>query len=391
MVERVRIAFLSEHSPGGLAPFSGIPYFMSQSLASQSKALHYIHVPSFDLGLMMAAPAEGRLQLREIGESVSRQLQSLQVDAVVCQGSSMIPFLETDRPVVLWHDSTWQTLLQLSWDEFLYCYPLLYEWDQRVLQKCDLIAYASEWVRDATLNHYQVDPAKLEVLPFGASLHEELDVSVDRWIEARRSGPCQLTFIGVDWMRKGLPLAHSVTNELNRRGVLTSLNVVGCVSNPPRRAGDLTGGWDPGQPFSATNLARLRLRSDARVRTWGLFNKDDDSDYRTFCRVLRESHFLLHPARFECFGVALVEANAFAVPVLASDQFGPRSIVKEGVNGYLFGLNDFVAKAVELIHRRMEAWDSYRADAESAFGEYRDRLTWSISCRRLLDRVTRLL
>ena len=351
--------------------------------------MYHLEVPGFDLELMMKAPAEGRLQLREIGQSASQQLRELQVDAVVCQGSSMVPFLETTRPIALWHDSTWQTLLRMATDEFQFCYPLLAEWDRRVVEGCDLIAFASDWVRDATLSEYDVDAAKVVVLPFGASLHSESKDVVEAYIDARQPPrPCQLTFIGVDWVSKGLPIAQSVTSELNRRGTPTVLNAIGCSFG---RADEAAPGWDNARPFDENDVRQVRLRSDPRVTAWGFLGKDRASEYRTFVRILRDSHFLIHPAEFESFGVALVDANALGVPVIAGNSYGPRTIVREGANGHLFELPDFVEEAVEVIQSRMETWQLYRTEARAAFAEYQDRLNWSSNSSLLLDHLARAI
>jgi glycosyltransferase involved in cell wall biosynthesis len=301
----------------------------------------------------------------------------------------MLPFLETEAFVCLWHDSTWQTLLQIPFDEFRDSYPLLYEWDQLVLEKSALIAYAADWVRDETIRHYSVDPDMLTVLPFGASVFDPAEDAVERSIAARERFPCQLTFIGVDWIRKGLPLAHSLMKRLNLGGVPTVLNVVGCtVERPSGAGGGLTDRW-PGfcRPFNSGDLFSLRVRTDEFVRAWGFLNKDVRSDYQQFCSILRDTHFLIHPAEFECFGVALAEANAFGVPVLSLDRFGPRSIIKSGVNGHLFERDRFVAEASTLVASRLDAYDLYRRECRAAFGEYKNHLNWRANCRRLLALV----
>src|ERR1043166_6906652 len=106
---------------------------MSRALQAEVTEFHFIQAPRFDIELMFMNPPDGRSQLREIGSRVSNVLTQLDVQCVICQGSSMLPFLETNAMVCLWHDSTWHTLLQIPFDEFRYSYPLLHEWDQLVL------------------------------------------------------------------------------------------------------------------------------------------------------------------------------------------------------------------------------------------------------------------
>ncbi len=285
-----------------------------------------------------------------------------------------------------WDDSTWQSLLQIPFDEFCDSYPLLHEWDQLVLEKSTLIAYAADWVRQETAHYYPVCHDKLVVVPFGASVFDPGDAVVESSIAARSHSLCRLTFVGVDWIRKGLPLAHSLMKRLNLLGVPTVLNVVGPRFDAPYRSSR-----SPTQrrlsvfhPFNSGDLFSLRLRMDNRVKRWGFLNKDVRSQYLQFCRILRTSHFLAHPADFECFGVALAEANAFGVPVLSLDNFGPRSIIESGINGYLFDPDRFVAEASALIVSRWERYDDYQHECRAAFGEYKNRLNWQTGSRRLL-------
>lgn len=385
----MKVAFVSEHEIDSILPFSGIPYFMAKALRAEVERFHFIKAPMFDLELMFSNPRRGRVQLEQIGKFVSERLRQLQIDCVICQGSSMLPFLDTKAFVCLWHDSTWQTLMQIPFEEFRVSYPLLYEWDQAVLKKSSIIAYAAEWVRDETIRNYCVDPAILTVLPFGASVFDLDENVVECTIVARKRSPCQLTFIGVDWIRKGLPLAYSLMKQLNLIGLPTILNVIGCSFEPAGVDAELTKPWPgPHSPFTSGGLFSLRMRTDKFVKIWGFLNKDNEFDYQQFCEILGNTHFLIHPADFECFGVVLAEANAFGVPVLSLYRFGPRSIIKSGRNGHLFEPNQFIAKALTLVVSRLNRYDIYRSECRTSFEEYKGRLNWRNNCHKLLSLIS---
>jgi glycosyltransferase involved in cell wall biosynthesis len=65
------------------------------------------------------------------------------------------------------------------------------------------------------------------------------------------------------------------------------------------------------------------------------------------------SSILVQPSRFESFGLALVEAMACGLPVVAFDcENGPRAIISDGENGYLvpaFQMETFAARLVKLM------------------------------------------
>ena len=378
----MRIAFASEH-PNKKSAFSGVPYYMSRAIAAESECFEYIECPKSNIQLIKNGISWNEIEL--IGEFLSGRLATMDIDAVICQGSSMIPFLKTDKFVVLWHDSMWFSLMRLDFDQFRSRYPLLYEWDRLVLDRCNLIIFAAEWVRDQIIAHYMIDPKKIHVLPFGANIEPISQQEVVNAIASRGNTVCRLTFIGIDWLRKGLPDAYQVANRLNRNGIRAELSVIGCEVPS-------TGLTRPNKRYiSVESLERFQIlyHHDANVKKIGFLSKDEPSDYRCFSDILRNTHFLLHPAIFECFGIALVEANAFGVPVLSTDHYGPLTTIRRGSNGHLFPKHEYEYCASAMIMRYMRDMDSYKLLALSSLSEYRERLNWRASSQKLLELLPR--
>jgi glycosyltransferase involved in cell wall biosynthesis len=376
----MRIAFASEH-PNKKSAFSGVPYYMSRAIAAESEFFEYIECPKCNIQLIKNGT--GWKQIESIGKFLSERLATMDIDAVICQGSSMIPFLKTDKCVVLWHDSMWFSLMRLDFNQFRSRYPLLYEWDRLVLDRCNLIVFAAEWVREQIIAHYMIDPKKIHVLPFGANIEPISQQEVVNAIASRGNTVCRLTFIGIDWLRKGLPNAYQVANRLNRNGIRAELSVIGC--DVPS-----TGLTRPNKSYSSVeSLERFQIQyhHDANVKKIGFLSKDEPSDYNCFSDILRNTHFLLHPAIFECFGIALVEANAFGVPVLSTDHYGPQTTIRGGANGHLFSQHEYECRASATIMCYMSDIDSYRLLALRSHTEYRERLNWHTSNRILQELV----
>lgn len=373
----MKVAFVSENAQNDTKAFSGAPYFMSNTIRSKVQLFDYIYAPMFDWEAVFSNPEKALKALKETGQSVSKQLKALAADVVICQGTSMIPFLDTAAPVVLWHDSTWDCLLQLDFEEFKSCHPLLWEWDRMVFDKCNLIAFAADWLRDAAVARYKVDAGKIVVVPFGANIEPRPFHEVDADIRARKGERCQLTLLGRDWIRKGGPAAYSLMDRLNREDCPTTLNAIG---------GDAL----KNTPSDAANLFGLRVRGDKRVDVAGFLDKSRRPERDRLFRILAQTHFLIHPAEFECFGIALAEANAFGVPVLAVDKFGPKTIIRNAVNGHLFPSEDFVTEASRFILDLQRNFDDYQKLAQTAFAEYQSRLNWDVSVKRLLNAINQL-
>lgn len=102
-------------------------------------------------------------------------------------------------------------------------------------------------------------------------------------------------------------------------------------------------------------LGRLRALAEdiglsERVDFLGRLSRQD------VVRLLQQSHLFAHPSDSESFGVVLIEAMAFGVPVLATASGGPQDIVTPDV-GLLTAVGDvdeFADSLSELFRRR---WD----------------------------------
>lgn len=105
-----------------------------------------------------------------------------------------------------------------------------------------------------------------------------------------------------------------------------------------------------------------------------------DEEYR------RASLFVLS-SRFEPFGLVLIEAKSFGLPVVSFDcPYGPREIVRDGTDGRLVPNGD-VAALADALHRCLTDGDLRRRYGTAAYDDYCAR--WSE--RSVMDRWTALL
>jgi glycosyltransferase involved in cell wall biosynthesis len=67
--------------------------------------------------------------------------------------------------------------------------------------------------------------------------------------------------------------------------------------------------------------------------------------------LLNKSRIFLYPSRQEPFGLSIVEAMACGVPVITTDVFGPREIIKHNYDGFAVPPDDVGAlvEAIELL------------------------------------------
>ncbi len=380
---KLRIGFVANQytDPRQVGSWSGIPYHFAKSLGEagcEIVPIYDLREPSLLTRKLRQAfwkYARGKRYLRDVepqllrsyAREIETRLPAARVDVLFSPSSRLLSGVETDIPMVFWTGATFASMLGF-YDDFTNLAPPSvaagHAAEASALERCTLAIYASDWGARSAVEDYGTDPAKVKVVSYGANLEGGLSrAEVEKVIRARDPKTCQLLCVGVDWQRKGVEIAIDATVALNARGIPARLSVVGC--EPPRSRGPLP----------------------ACVEVVGFLRKSYPDERRRLEALYRGSHFFIVPTRAEAFGVVFCEANAFALPCLATNVGGVPTAVRDGVNGQLFALE---ATGEEYARWIADCWGDpqrYRALASGAFDEYQQRLCWS----RAAEAVVRLL
>lgn len=106
--------------------------------------------------------------------------------------------------------------------------------------------------------------------------------------------------------------------------------------------------------------------------------------------MLEQTHFLITPTLFECFGIANCEAAAYGIPVLTSEVGGVSQIIREGENGFLFSIDakasDYVDK-IENIYLDTEQYSILRIHSRQHFEERLNWNTWREKVNQIINHV----
>ena len=385
---KLRVGFVANRymDPRRVGSWSGIPYHFAKSLGEAGCEI----VPIYDLHEPPLLPRKlrqafwkyvrGKRYLRDVEPAVLRayareiegRLRTLPVDVLFSPSSRLLSEVNTDVPMVFWTGATFASMLGF-YDDFTNLAPPSlaagHAAEAAALKRCALAIYASEWGAHSAIEDYGTDPAKVRVVSYGANLERSLSpAEAEEAIRERDPKTCQLLCVGVDWQRKGVEIAIAATVTLNARGVPARLSVVGC--QPPHDR-------EPLPPC---------------VDVVGFLRKSVPEERRRLEDLYRRSHFFIVPTRAEAFGVVFCEANAFALPCLATNVGGVPTAVRDGVNGQLFALE---ANGEEYADWIAACWDDpqrYRMLAVGAFEEFQQRLCWpraAESVAGLLESVVR--
>ena len=383
MSDPLKIGFLSTGDAENPRTWSGTVYHMAEAMKAHGGALEYLGPMDMSflkwdnrimrlrrrLGLRTGKPERSPKAARNFARQIETKLTGLGASGSVpdfifgAVGSVLVSELKPGIPVAYSSDATARIMQDYypRWQTFdAATLAQLEALEQAAIDRADLLFYPTEWAGRSAIEHYGADPAKVHILPLGANLPAP---ARDKALAARPDnhpdGPLHLVFVGVDWERKGGPLAVATLDQLNARGITARMTVVGCV--PPQsfhRDGiEIIPFLDKNNPEERDRLAALYLSAD----------------------------FLILPTRQEAFGIVFCEAAAHGVPSIATATGGVPEVVIEGETGKLL---DPLAEApdwAEAIEALLSAPGGLAAARERARDDFEARLNWDSWGKKALE------
>ena len=366
-----------------MACWSGLGYFIWQSLARRGIEVELIGQLSLPSAIRKAMavkqlfhakvardvylPEHDVMASKAYGRQVWQRLQGLRhIEAVVSPGAIPVAYLPGNMPLVTVSDAT-HRLLFASYPAYKDLSAASRRHGDRIeraaIKRASASVFASEWAAASAIRDYSAEPARVHVVPFGANFeHQPAREDVVRAIDARASDKIQLLFIGVEWERKGGPVALQVLRTLVKQGVPAHLTVVGC---------------EPA--ISHEDASHVSVRGFIEKTTAG---------QEEIHGLLGKSHFLIVPSEAECYGLVYCEASALGVPSIARKVGGVSTIITNNGNGRLFELQDNAAHIARWIVETTGSPATYRRLALASLAEYESRLNWVVAGEKL-ERILR--
>jgi glycosyltransferase involved in cell wall biosynthesis len=313
--------------------------------------------------------------LKDYARQIERRLKTANYDLVLSAmspGSQPVAYLETNKPIVIWTDATFAGVLDFYPEFSNRCHAeanirnaLANE--ASALDRASLLVYYSEWAARTALANYDLNPAKVKVVPVGPGFNCNRRASdITTLASARGFDTCELLFIGADWHRKGADTAMRVASRLNKAGLKTSLTLVGCT------------------PPEGTEVPDF-------VKLMGYVSKRSPEGAKQLDALFARAHFVIVPSRADCTPIVFAEASSFGVPSLSRDIGGVRTMIRNGINGRTFGRDANPDEYVSFVLELMSSPARYRNLALSSFHEYETRLNWKSAGRQMKVLLEELL
>jgi len=367
---------VSSHDVSNIHSWSGLIYYIAKSLKDQNIEIDFLDYSNTIKKINTLTKIKKKAysligksfdysrdpeMVKKIGQEIETQLN--ENSGIIFSPSSIpIALLNTKLPKVFYCDATFAGLIDYYEEYFTISNEtkkngLILE--QKAFDNCSLAIFSSDWAAQTAINNYNVDYKKVKVIPFGANIEcDRTEEDIKKIILNRSKFECNLLFIGVDWERKGGNMALSVTEKLRERGINAKLHIVGPKLNPI---------------IEDNNYAIYH----------GFISKSTESGREKLDKLFSESHFFILPTKAEAFGLVFSEANSFGLPCIATNTGGIPTIIKDGINGKMFDINDEQMKYVDYIQNLLMNSINYEKLSYSSFIEYKNRLNWNVTGKKL--------
>ena len=377
MKNKIKIGFVSVVNAACLTPASIHSYYEAKALQDhgfdvsflgpltlkQTPGLFARRALSRFIWGKRLLPKREPLVTKDLARQINEKIKESPVDVVFSHGTIPIGGLDCPAPIVFWSDATFAGMVGF-YPGFNHLNSASLQrgnqLEQSALERTALAFYSSEWAARTCLENYQVDAAKVKVIPCGANLENELSpLAIKGIIQTRLLQTCRLVFIGTEWERKGGDLALALAAALNKSGLKVELKIFGC--KPPAS-------------FILPDY----------VRVVGYVDTSTSAGQETYKEQLAQAHFLILPTHADCSPRVLYEAGAMGVPSLTTNVGGIASIIQPGVNGDTFSPGKgFVESASRFVLETMQTADGYQKLAYRTIEFHLDNQLWKKSTDKI--------
>lgn len=284
----MNIAFLSSLNPTDIHSWSGTLYYMYQSLSKKHRLTwiggkQYAEVREFhNANYTSKVPFVIEKYASLFGKLLSDLFNYECYDLIICRDYAFLSYLVTDVPVIYLGDTTFRLFNQYQLITDAEFVALANELEKRSIQNATHLVYSSKWAKKSAINDYNAHPDKISVIEFGANLDD-----VPSSLQTSEYQICNLLFNGRSWKRKNGDKAIAIYQQLKESGIHCKLTIIGS------------------QPSHTVE--------NKDIMVYPHLDKSRTEDRQLLESILRESHFLIAPTLFDCFGIVYCEAAAYGI------------------------------------------------------------------------------
>lgn len=363
----MKIAFVTEHNPKSKLGWSGIVFYMYKSLidannevvhiSSIKKPYRYVlYIENFVRKLIKLKPKDTKRNVflcKQKSKNIEKQLKNNHFDVILAvTASSEIAYIKTNIPIVYTTDATFDCITGYYDSYSIFSKQTIDNGnliESLALNNATKIVYPSEWAKKSAIEFYNIHPAKIKIISFGANL-DTIPIYKKKTIESDES--INLLFLGVDWKRKGGSDVYLILKNLIKKHPNIYLTICGCTPT--------------------------ELIAEKNIEVIPFLNKNDKNDLAKFENIMSKTHFLILPTKKECFGIVFCEASAYGIPSFSYDTGGISGAISENINGHIFPLSSEYTSFSNKISYYISNPKDYCRLSKSSRLLYETTLNWQV-------------
>ena len=277
------------------------------------------------------------------------------IDLIFTSDSYLISHLKTNIPIILWLDVTYKTYFNHYFNNNKIhnkSFKEANDLEKLALHKAKKIILTSKWSKDETVKNYNINPKKVEIIPFGSNLKKNKVIK-----RINKKDNLNLVSIGVDWERKGMDKTIKITEYLNKQGLNTRLNIIGSSHN--------------------------KKKFPKYINQVGFLDKNKKKEHSKIIKILSNADFHILMTKKEACGVVFAEANSCGIYNITNDVGGVRGMIKNNINGKLFKLNDSESKIAKYIIKIFKNKKKLFELKKRSLKYYKEKLNWNANSSKL--------
>ncbi|RZM28495.1 MAG: glycosyltransferase [Pedobacter sp.] len=288
----------------------------------------------------------GRLNLKKINDKINGDYDFIYAP-IASRELSQIKNLKT--PVIYASDITFDLIKSKYGLDNLYKFSVKEgdDVERLAIKNATYCLYPSEWAAASAVNQYGAEPDKVFVIPLGANISHMPNYNIE---EKSNFAKLEILFLGVDWIRKGGDMVIKTYRKLKEHNYNVHLTICGCV---------------PPVDLSNTDITIIPF-----------LDKNNPEDYKSFNKLLIQTHLLFVPSEAEAYGIVFCEAAAYGIPAISRNAGGITSIIKNDINGYCLPYNSIEDAYFDVISRISIDNNLYRRLSKASRALYVENLNW---------------
>lgn len=228
-----------------------------------------------------------------------------------------------------------------------------FEWEKSVCQSQEKVFTMSEYLRQSFINDFEIAPEKVVNVGVGLNFHMPEEVP------DKDEDVFHILFVGIDFKRKGGEQLVEAFNQLGNPGGVR-LHIVG-----PREVPEA-----------------LADNANENIKFWGYLDKQVPEQSAQLEKLFKSSHLFVLPSLYEPFGIAVLEAMSYGMPVIATNKWAFPEMITPGINGQLCELRNTEHMA-SLLLGYIDNREGCKAQGLQARQSVIDRYSWEQVAMRL--------